>query len=205
MVPTNVWGEFMKNPIIIRATLLATVLSMFAVLVFASPSARKTRVTFSQPVRVPGTVLPAGTYYFESPHPNNRTMVRILDENGKMITQVMGVADYTSKKNHDVIIFGDQHCTVNAIKAWFSPGSGTGVRLIYPEDEAATIAAACKEPVPETHEKAQNAEQANSERIYLITPKRQEQEYTSNELTKPDQADTSGFDAAAGDHNSQPH
>src|SRR5215469_13044636 len=196
----------MKSPLIVRAVLLATALSMSAVLVLASPSARKTRVTFSQPVRIPGTVLPAGTYYFESPQPNNRTMVRVLDENGKMITQVMGIADYTNKKNHDVIIFGDQHCSVNAIKAWFYPGSGTGVRLIYPEDEAATIAAACKEPVPETHDKVQTAEQANSEKIYLITPEKQEQNYTPNELAKPDQADTNGFDAAAAaDHDSQPH
>ena len=97
---------------------------------------------------------------------------------------------------------------MNAIKAWFYPGSGMGVRFVYPEDEAATIAAACKEPVPETHGKV-NVGQANSEKIYLITPERQEEEYTPNQLTKPDQADTNGFDAAAApsspDHDSQPH
>jgi hypothetical protein len=54
-----------------------------------------------------------------------------------------------------------------------------------------------------------NAGQANSEKIYLITPERQEQEYSPNELTKPDQTDTNGFDAAAAqsssDRDSQPH
>jgi hypothetical protein len=198
----------MKTSTIVRAILLATAFSIFVVFVLASPLTRKTRVTFSQSVRVPGTVLNAGTYYFESAHPNKQTIVRISDENGKMITQVMGVADFTNKRNHDIIIFGNQDCGMNAIKAWFYPGSGTGVRFVYPEDEAATIAASCKEPVPETHEKVQNAEQANSEKIYLITPERQEQEYTPNELTKPDQADTKGFDAAAApssaDHDSQP-
>ena len=28
---------------------------------------------------------------------------------------------------------------MNAIKAWLFPGRGTGVRFVYPEDEAATI------------------------------------------------------------------
>ena len=199
----------MKKPTIVRAALLASALTVFVVLVLASPLTRKTRVTFSQSVRVPGTVLNAGTYYFESPHPNKQTIVRISDETGKMITQVMGVADFTNKRNHDIIMFGNQDCGMNAIKAWFYPGSGMGVRFVYPEDEAAKIAAACKEPVPETHGKVQNAEQANSEKIYLITPERQEQNYTPNELTKPDQTDTTGVDAApaqsSADHDRQPY
>lgn len=198
----------MKKSTIVRSIVLATVLSMFVVLVLANPLTRKTRVTFSQSVRVPGTVLNAGTYYFESPHPNKQTIVRISDENGKMITQVMGIADFTRKRNHDIIMFGNNDCGMNAIKAWFYPGSGTGVRFVYPEDEAATIAAACKEPVPETHEKVQNATQANSEKVYLITPEKQEQDYTPNELTKPDQTDANGFDAApaqsSADHDRQP-
>jgi len=198
----------MKKSTMVRAILLATALTMFVVLVLANPLTRKTRVTFSQSVRVPGTVLNTGTYYFESAHPNKQTIVRISDENGKMIAQVMGVADFTRKRNHDIIMFGNQDCGMNAIKAWLYPGSGMGVRFVYPEDEAATIAAACKEPVPETHDKVQTAEQANSEKIYLITPEKQEQNYTPNELTKPDRTDTNGFAAApaqsSADHECQP-
>jgi len=80
----------MKKATIVRAILLATALTMFVALVLANPLTGKTRVTFSQSVRVPGTVLNAATYYFESAHPNKQTIVRISDENGKMITQVMG-------------------------------------------------------------------------------------------------------------------
>jgi hypothetical protein len=61
---------------------------------------------------------------------------------------------------------------MNAIRAWFYPGSGMGVRFIYPGDGAATIAAACKEPVPETHGKVQNTGQVSTEKTYLITPER---------------------------------
>lgn len=157
----------MNKSTIVRAIVLASALTIFVTLVLANPLTRKTRVTFSQSVRVPGTILNAGTYYFESAHPNKQTIVRISDENGKMITQVMGIADFTRKRDHDIIMFGNQDCGMNAIKAWFYPGSGTGVRFVYPEDEAATIAAACKEPVPETHEKVQDAGQASKARASL--------------------------------------
>src|SRR5215469_3399903 len=96
----------MNKSTILRAIQLGTVLSMFVVLLLANPLTRKTRVTFSQSVRVPGTVLNAGTYYFESAHPNKQTIVRISDENGKMITQVMGVSNFTRKRNYDIIMFG---------------------------------------------------------------------------------------------------
>ena len=99
----------MRNSTIVRAILLATALTMFVVLVLANPLTRKTRVTFSQSVRVPGTVLNAGTYYFELPHPDKQTAVRVLDENGQMITQVMGGA-FTRKRNHDLIMFGNHDC-----------------------------------------------------------------------------------------------
>lgn len=185
----------MNKSSIARAISLLTALIMTVTLVFASPSTRKTKITFSHSVRVPGAVLSAGTYYFQAPHPNQRTIVRILDANGKVVTQLMGIADYTNKRNHDIVVFGEHDCGMNAIKAWFYPDSGLGIRFIYPEDEAAEIAAACKEPVPETHEKVQNSAQAASDKAYVITPEKQEKAYTPDELTSSDQTDQNGFNS----------
>src|SRR5215475_9999563 len=95
---------------------------LIAVSAYAGPSTRRTRITFDGPVRVPGTVLQTGTYYFESPIVHKRTLVRITGEDGRLVTQVLGINDFTRQRNHDVIVFGDHECGPKAIKAWFYPG-----------------------------------------------------------------------------------
>lgn len=137
-----------RKPILVGLTVLLVVAG-----VIAGPSIRKTKGTFSDSVRVPGATLSAGTYYFSAPLPNSRSIVRITDENGRYMTQFMGLLDYPRKPVRDIITFGDHDCGPKAIKAWSYPPSGSAVRLVYSQDEAASIAAACNEPVPETHER----------------------------------------------------
>jgi hypothetical protein len=171
--------------------------ALVAVSAYAGPRTRKTRITFDGPVRVPGTVLQTGTYFFESPLVNKRTLVRITGEDGSLITQVMGIPDFTRQRNHDVIVFGDHECGPKAIKAWFYPASGTGVRFVYPREEAEAIAAACNEAVPEMHETKLEPEQLQNYTIYLVTPQKEEHPYKADELSATDAADQSGFDGQA--------
>ena len=187
----------MKHSAVCEGLLVVLVALLIVNPAVASPATRKTRITFSQSVRVPGTILRAGTYVFEAPHPNNRTTVKISDENGKFVTQIMGIADYTRKQDHDIIVFGDHDCGPKAIKSWSYPGSGTGVRFVYPKNEAEMIASACDEPVPEMHEKTPDAAPAASDQVYLMTPGKQEEEYTPDALATSDQMDKNGFNAAA--------
>ena len=161
----------------------------------AGPSTRKTQITFSQSVRVPGTTLNAGTYYFDAPSFTNRTLVRITDETGNLVTQVMGLPEHIQKPNHDVITFGSHECGPKAIKLWFYAPSGTAVRFVYPKEEAASIAASCKEPVPEMHEKAAPVSQLEESKVYLATPKGKEEPYKPELLSTSDQMDQNGFDA----------
>ena len=183
----------MKHSAVCEGLLVVLVALIIVNAAVASPATRKTRITFSQSVRVPGTTLRAGTYVFEAPHTNNRTTVKISDENGKLVTQIMGIADYTRKQDHDIIVFGDHDCGPKAIKSWFYPGSGTGVRFVYPKNEAEMIASECDEPVPEMHEKTAPA----NDHVYIMTPGKQEEEYTPDALATSDQMDKNGFNAAA--------
>ena len=162
----------------------------------AGPQSRRTRVTFSGPVRVPGVSLAAGTYYFSAPHMQSRTIVRVEDENRRFVTQFMGLPDMTRTRNHDIILFGEQECGPTAIKSWFFPGSRTGVRFVYPQAEAELIASSCNEPVPETHEAKIEESQVESATVYLMTPQKQEEPYKADALAATDQRDGKGFDAA---------
>jgi hypothetical protein len=160
----------------------------------ADPSSQKIKLTFSQAVRVPGVALPAGTYYFQSPRAaatNARTLVKITDESGKLMTQFMGIPERTQKKNHDVITFGAHDCNPTAIKLWFYPGNTTGVRFVYSKEEAASIASACKESVPEVHGGASDISQSQ---VYLMAPTGQEENYKPEALSASDQLSQNGFD-----------
>ena len=174
--------------------LVIVTLVLVAVSAYAGPSTRKTRITFDGPVRVPGTVLQSGTYFFQSPLVTRRTVVRITKEDGSLVTQIMGIPDFTRQRNHDVIIFGDHECGPKAIKSWFYPHSGTGVRFVYPQEEAEAIAAACNEPVPEMHETKLDPQRLQNYTIYLVTPTKEEHTYKTDELSASDAADQNGID-----------
>lgn len=183
----------MKTQHLARAILIATAVCSMAVSASSSPATRKTRVTFNESVRVPGALLPAGTYFFETPQRNNRTIVRISKEDGSFVTQFMGITDFTRQREHDIVVFGDHECGPKAVKAWFYPASGQGVRFVYPEAEAEAIAASCDEPVPEIHEKTVSLPEVTTDKVYLITPKKQEEEYTPEALSHSDEVDNNGF------------
>src|SRR6267142_912174 len=70
---------------------------------------RKTIVTFSDSVEIPGQVLPAGTYVFRlADSPADRHIVQIWNADE---TQILA--------------------TTMAIKVWFYPGDSTGQEFIY--------------------------------------------------------------------------
>src|SRR5215472_8729877 len=186
----------MKQGKVVLAVMVGIAVLAFVSGVIADPSSRTTRVTFSGPVRVPGANLSAGTYFFRAPNVTNRMIVRIEDENRQFVTQFMGIPDKTRNRTHDIVLFGDHECGPKAVKSWFFPGSNTGVRFVYPQEEAALIAASCNEDVPETHETKLEESQLENTKVYLMTPQKQEKPYDQGALTAADARDANGFDAA---------
>lgn len=161
----------------------------------AGPSVRKTKVTFSQAVRVPGATLSPGTYYFLAPLSEHRQIVNVQDDSGKTVARFMGILDYPGKPDHEFITFGDRVCGNTSIKAWYYPPAGAAVRFVYPPEEARGIAYGCNEPVPETRENPAGNTKLEAKDLYLVTPQKQEEPYKTEALTGSDQRDKDGFDA----------
>src|SRR5437870_3039756 len=96
------------------------------------PSARadewnkKTIMTFSDSVQIPGKVLPAGTYVFKLMNSDsNRHIVQVFDKDERhLITTVLAIPDYRLEpKGHTVIRFDERASTQpQAVKEWFYPG-----------------------------------------------------------------------------------
>ena len=183
----------MKKLSIARSILVGLVaLSLAAVMAVAS--VHRTKVTFSDSVHVPGATLSAGTYYFTAPESRNRAIVRIEDKDGNFVTQFMGLASYTRKPDHPIIVFGDHDCGPRAVKLWSYPDSGLVVRFVYPKEDATAIAASCNEPVPETDAPMKDAQELQSSTVRLMTPQGKEEGYKPEALSASDERDKNGVD-----------
>ncbi len=145
--------------------LVATVFCLALIGAAFSPSAKadawdkKTVVTFSQPVQLPGvhkegvTVLPAGTYVFKlAGTMGNRHIVQIFSEDETTIyaTALAIPNSRLETTGETVITFHEQPAgQPNAIRAWFYPGQQWGAEFVYPKTQAAELAKASGTPVPE--------------------------------------------------------
>jgi hypothetical protein len=96
---------------------------------------KKTIVTFSDSVEIPGQVLPAGTYVFKlADSPSERHIVQIWNENETQILATTITIPNTRFEPPDKSTFefeeraGDSPM---ALKVWFYPGNSTGEEFIY--------------------------------------------------------------------------
>jgi hypothetical protein len=113
---------------------------------------KRTKVTFSQPVAVPGRTLAAGTYTFTL-HDSlgSRNIVQIWNEDKtELITTILAISNYRLEPTDETVIeFRERPADrPQAVKAWFYPGHSSGIEFVYPKEEAMQIAQAANEVVP---------------------------------------------------------
>jgi hypothetical protein len=143
-----------KGAVMNRATIaasFASILFLLAVLIVlpvahADQGNQETKVTFSQPVQIPGRVLPAGTYVFVLPdEPNDHFQVRIFNADRSMLLATLFTVGAERSKPTDDTVFGfaERGSTQpEAIVTWFYPGETTGHEFLYPKQLQQELAAA---------------------------------------------------------------
>lgn len=113
---------------------------------------KKTIMTFSQPVEIPGQVLPAGTYTFKLlDSPSDRHVVQIFDADGMhIIATVLAINNYRLRPTGETVVKFSERAgdAPDALKAWFYPGDNFGQEFVYPKPRAIELAVAVKEPIP---------------------------------------------------------
>src|ERR1700683_1151206 len=118
---------------------------------------KKTVVTFSGPVEIPGvhltgwSVLPAGTYVFKLlDSQSDRHIVQIFSQDMKTVyATILAIPNYRLKAtDKTVITFSERPAgEPEALRAWFYPGKNWGDEFVYPKARAVEIAKTANMPV----------------------------------------------------------
>src|SRR6202045_330756 len=111
---------------------------------------RKTVITFSGPVEIPGVhlvgwgVLPAGTYVFKIlDSQSDRHIVQIFSKDELTVyATILAIPNYRLKAtDKTVMTFRERPAgQPEALRAWFYPGKEWGEEFVYPKARAITLA-----------------------------------------------------------------
>lgn len=118
---------------------------------------RKTVVTFSEPIEIPGVhlqgwgILPAGTYVFKIlDSASDRHIVQIFSQDELTVyATILAIPNYRLKAtDKTVMTFRERPAgQPEALRAWFYPGRNWGEEFVYPKAMAMEIAKATNTPV----------------------------------------------------------
>jgi len=108
----------------------------------ADESDQRTKLTFNEPVEIPGQVLPAGTYWFVlDRNSSNRNIVRIYSSDFKTLyaTELAISAERLQVTDNTALRFAERESST-ALLTWFYPGELIGHEFLYPKAEARELA-----------------------------------------------------------------
>jgi hypothetical protein len=164
------------------------------------PSARadewnkKTVVTFSQAVEVPGKILPAGTYTFKLlDSPSDRHIVQIFNADGtQIIATILAINDYRLHPTGETVMkFSERPGdSPDALRAWFYPGDNFGQEFVYPKVRAIQLAQTTHFVVPAVAVETVDENVIKTVPIVAVTPDQKEVEVTTVIQTTPPAAVT---------------
>jgi hypothetical protein len=115
---------------------------------------KRTKVTFSAPVEIPGVgaqVLPAGTYYFRLlDSTSDRHIVQIFNEReDHVFATILAIPNYRLKPTSKTVLTFRERAAgePQAIRSWFYPGDNFGQEFVYPKTRAIELAKLVDQPV----------------------------------------------------------
>lgn len=145
-----------QAPALALCLALAT-LGAFSSVARADQWNRKTEVTFSAPVEIPGVhltgwgVLPAGTYVFKIlDSQSDRHIVQIFSKDEKTVyATILAIPNERLRATDKTVITFRERAAgePEALRAWFYPGRTSGEEFVYPKAKAIALAKATNTPV----------------------------------------------------------
>lgn len=159
------------------------------------PPDRTTFVTFSGPVSVPGTTLPAGTYTFKLLNSDtNRHIVQIFNREGtKLFTTLLAVPATRMEPTGDPVITFKETPSDRppAVHYWYYAGDLAGNELVYPKNQAQLIANASGESVMSVDSTGNSIDDWKAGNMSRVNPDKATAQSPSTTSTTSTTSDTS--------------
>jgi len=113
---------------------------------------KKTIITITEPMQIPGAVLTPGKYVFKlMDSSSNRHIVQVFNEDETTVINTILAIPNQRLRPTGKSEFGFWEVPAGntpALRSWFYPGDNFGQEFAYPKQEAMQLSAAVKEEVP---------------------------------------------------------
>jgi outer membrane biosynthesis protein TonB len=117
---------------------------------------KKTYITITEPLQIPGAVLTPGKYVFKLMDSSaNRHIVRVLKEDETTVVNTIIAIPNERLQPTGKSEFGFWEVPAGhtaALRSWFYPGDNMGQEFAYPNQEATQLSSVVKEQVPSISE-----------------------------------------------------
>jgi hypothetical protein len=117
---------------------------LFGLAANADESDQATTITFSQPIQIPGQVLPAGTYLFKlANRDTNQKLVQVFNADGTALYATLQTiaTDRLAPTGHTEVALAKQGAgQPDVLLKWFYPGREVGNEFLYPKQTEKEIA-----------------------------------------------------------------
>jgi len=159
---------------------------------------KKTVITFSGPVEIPGVhlqgwgVLPAGTYVFKLlKSDSDRHIVQIFNRDETQVyATILAIPNYRLRPTSKTVITFNEGIAgrPEALRAWFYPGDNFGQEFVYPKRKAMELAQVAKVPVLALQSEPAVVAQLNVMPVIAVRPTGEEIAVTEVVATSPQPA-----------------
>lgn len=178
---------------IVKALFCFLAVALFAATLLPSARAdrwnKKTTVTFSEAVEVPGKILPAGTYTFRLlDSAADRHIVEIFNADGsQIIVTTLAINDYRLRPTGQTVMKFNERVgdSPEALRAWFYPGDNFGQAFVYPKARAIELAKITNVIVPAVAVDAVDDNTLKTAPIVAVMPDQKEVEVATVIQTTP--------------------
>jgi hypothetical protein len=128
---------------------LALAIAIVLPVLRADEANQATKVTFSQPVQIPGKILPAGSYWIQLARIGDPGIVQIVSDQHEVVATLLTISRERQKPTgQSEFVFAKQaDGKAGAIVAWFYPNRTEGHEFLYPKAERQELARSTKENV----------------------------------------------------------
>ena len=132
------------NPSYVIVGLIIAFTLIFELVAHADPWDQSSTITFSDPIHIPGQVLPAGTYLFKLANSDcDRNMVQIFDADRTVLyATLQTIATERQEPTEDTAFtFAEQGAgKPEVLLKWIYPGRETGNEFLYSKEKEKELA-----------------------------------------------------------------